>query len=281
METSDMAVSASRARTLCTASELNLVKWSSPRQIKSLTPAKLKEKIDRARKLRDKYRDLAKKQRGEARGKRKPTGRRPAQSNENTVEKAELFAEVLNRFQEAATKADASSAGSKKTSTKKKKAAKSTSKKNTTKKKTARKTGKKVSTKAASKKTTKKKSTMKKKKKSSSQSAGGRTADTKRTKPTTKAASSKTTPRVALGGSSDQKNSASLSASSGSRGINPLTGSSALEEQAARRTRRKKSSKNAKAGGIDSRFAATVTDKIQGHISGSNKRRQARRDSKS
>ena len=262
-----MAVSASRARTLCTASELNLVKWSSPRQIKSLTPAKLKDKIDRARKLRDKYRDLSKKQRGEARGKRKPTGRRPAQSNENTVEKAELFAEVLDRFQVAATKAGSTPAGSKKTS-KKKTTGKSASRKKatTTKKKTTGKTGQKVPKKAATK--TRKKSS-------------GRTPDTKRTKPTTKAASSKTTPRVALAGSADQKQTASLSASSGSRGVNPLTGSSALEAQAARRTRRKKSAKSARAGGIESRFAATVTDKIQGHISGSNKRRQARRDSKS
>lgn len=269
-----MAISAARSRALCTASELNLVNWSSARHVKSLTPAQLKQKIERARKLRNKYRDLAKKQRGEARGKRKPTGKRAAQGNENTVEKADLFAEVLTRFEDAARSKAATESGTTKTTRKKKTskkkvagvgAAKKTRKKSGQKKATGRAAS---GTKAGSKKTKKKKTS-------------GRTADSKRKKPTEKAASSGETPKVALAGASDQKRSASLAAASGSRGINPLTGSSALEAQAARRTRRKKSAKSARAGGIESRFAATVTDKIQGHISGSNKRRQARRDSRS
>jgi hypothetical protein len=101
-----MAVSMVQARRLCTQRELELVDASRPQHMKELTPARLKQKITRARALRDKYRDLSKRQRLEARGKKRPQGGRPAQGNENTRRKAELFAEVLERFQAGLDRAE-------------------------------------------------------------------------------------------------------------------------------------------------------------------------------
>lgn len=111
-----MAVSMALARKLCTAQEWTLVEASRGPALKALSPAKLKAKVSRARTLRDKYRGLAKRQAGEARGKRKARGARPAQSNQNTERKAQLFAEALERFQaqlEAAERAAAKAARAK------------------------------------------------------------------------------------------------------------------------------------------------------------------------
>lgn len=94
-----MVVSRSLARKLCTVPEWQLVEASRGTAVKALTPARLKAKIRRARTLRDKYRGLAKRQAGEARGKRRARGAKPAASNQNTQRKARLFAEVLERFQ--------------------------------------------------------------------------------------------------------------------------------------------------------------------------------------
>jgi hypothetical protein len=93
-----MPVSMALARRLCTQRELELVEASTPRNVKALTPGRLKQKADRARTLRNKYRDLARRQRLEARGKTRPRSRRAAQGNENTVRKAELFDDALARF---------------------------------------------------------------------------------------------------------------------------------------------------------------------------------------
>jgi hypothetical protein len=94
-----MAIARSTAERLSTAAELQLVEASYPATAKQLTPGRLRQKIQRARKLRDKYRDLSKRQRLEARGKRDASGTRPAKGNANTERKAELFQEVLERFE--------------------------------------------------------------------------------------------------------------------------------------------------------------------------------------
>jgi hypothetical protein len=57
--------------------------------------------------LQDKYRDLARQQRGEARGKRRVKGTRPAAGNVNTVNKQMMFAEALERFQGQLVKLEA------------------------------------------------------------------------------------------------------------------------------------------------------------------------------
>jgi hypothetical protein len=142
-----MAISRSSAERLCTGPELELVEASYPANAKQLSPARLQQKIQRARRLRDKYRDLAKQQRGEARGKRQARSTRPASGNENTVRKAQLFTEVLERLQRvrpassAAVKAGPEKAGAKKTGAKKTGARKTGAKKAGAKKTGAKKAG--------------------------------------------------------------------------------------------------------------------------------------------
>jgi membrane protein involved in colicin uptake len=213
-----MAISMQKARTLCTQSELGLIKWSSPTQVKTLSPAQLRQKIDRARKLRDKFKDLSRKQAGEARGKRKPTGTRAAKGNERTVEKRELFEEVIARFEKALTKAEAAEA--------KTKASKAAGK--TTKKKTAAK--KKVSTKkATAKQATSKKQSSKKKSASKNQSAKSGPSDGLLNAP-------KLRRRTGV-------SSLSLGNTGGS---SPLTGLGSSLTQQSRETRRQSASKSSK-----------------------------------
>jgi hypothetical protein len=99
-----MAISATRAQALCTQAELDLVLSSRPADLKGVSETRLRGKVDRARKLRDKYRDLAKRQRLEARGKKPPARTRPAAGHARTDEKARLFAEVLERFEKRLAK---------------------------------------------------------------------------------------------------------------------------------------------------------------------------------
>jgi hypothetical protein len=120
-----MTISLNNARRLCTKPEFELVEASKIVNMKQLTPARLQQKVGRARRLRDKYRDLAKRQRLEARGKQAPRKSRPSQGHENTDRKAQLFQEVLERFETragaaaGAKKAGARKAGAKKAGAKK------------------------------------------------------------------------------------------------------------------------------------------------------------------
>ena len=94
-----MAVHHATARKLATQSEWTLLQSSYGRSITALTPARLKQKITRTRKLRNKYRDLARRQRGEARGKRRARSARASQGNANTMVKQRMFADALERFE--------------------------------------------------------------------------------------------------------------------------------------------------------------------------------------
>jgi hypothetical protein len=148
-------ISRATASRLCTRPELDLVDASYPANAKLLSPGRLRQKVGRARKLRDKYRDLARRQRSESRGKSEPRRSRPAAGHDNTTRKAELFAEVLDRFEaqlerssgQSATigsgaKSDATKAGAKQKPGAKKTGAKKTGAKKTGAKKTgAKKTG--------------------------------------------------------------------------------------------------------------------------------------------
>lgn len=139
-----MAYTVKEAKTLCTKPEFELVTMAHKSDLAALGPARLRQKITRVRKLRDKFRDESARQRREARGKADPRATRAAQGNERTVKKAEIFADVLERFEAAfeasRTKAPAAKPAAKKTG---KKTAKKTSKK------VAKKAAKKVSKKAA------------------------------------------------------------------------------------------------------------------------------------
>ncbi len=105
-----MATSKAAARKLATQAEWTLLEASFPPELKALTPARLKQKITRARKLQDKYRDKARQQKGEMRGKRTPMGTRAAKGNANTVAKQELFAEARERFEAQHAKLEAKAA---------------------------------------------------------------------------------------------------------------------------------------------------------------------------
>lgn len=102
-----MATSKATARKLATQAEWTLLEASFAPELKALTPARLKQKITRARKLQDKYRDRARQQKGEMRGKRTPTGTRAAKGNVSTVAKQELFTEARERFEAQLDKLEA------------------------------------------------------------------------------------------------------------------------------------------------------------------------------
>jgi hypothetical protein len=128
-----MAISRSSAARLCTAQELELVEASHPSTAKHLSPARLRQKVSRSRKLRDKYRDLSKRQRLEARGKRDPRSARPARGHENTDRKVRLFQETLERFETAlkyVSKRESHATGAQTPTTKKTGAKKAGAKKN-------------------------------------------------------------------------------------------------------------------------------------------------------
>jgi hypothetical protein len=134
-----MAHTKSAARKLATQAELPLLESSFPPALKDVTPGRLKQKITRARKLHNKYRDLAEQQRGEARGKRQAKSTRPAKGNANTVIKQEMFAEALARFEAALEKLEAKAA--KELARKEKAATKAAAKSAKPAKKAAKKTG--------------------------------------------------------------------------------------------------------------------------------------------
>jgi hypothetical protein len=101
-----MTLDFKKARELCTEPEFALVVATRTASLRSLAPRLLLLKVARARGLRDKFRDLASRQAREARGKAAPRGRRPARGNARTVEKAQLFGEVLRRFERRAAELD-------------------------------------------------------------------------------------------------------------------------------------------------------------------------------
>ncbi len=91
-----MAITRSKAKSLCTVTELALVDASGPKSIGQLSSAQLRQKVSRARKLIDKWRGQTESQRRIA--KSKPASR-PTPAARRSAEKAQLFAEVLKRFE--------------------------------------------------------------------------------------------------------------------------------------------------------------------------------------
>lgn len=105
-----MAYTLTQARTLLSTTELALFDASRAQPIKALTPARLRGKVTRARALRDKYRDLYRRQTVGTRA--APASRRSAVGGDNarTQHKAVLFAEVLARFEERLQRLEADAA---------------------------------------------------------------------------------------------------------------------------------------------------------------------------
>lgn len=102
-----MAYTITQARKLLTTGELSVFESSRPQPLRALTPARLRSKLERARTLRDKYRDLYRRQAVATRGAparaRSPVGA----DNQRTKQKAELFAEVLARYETEQKRVDA------------------------------------------------------------------------------------------------------------------------------------------------------------------------------
>jgi hypothetical protein len=93
-----MKLSQEAIRRLLTKEEAEFIEGLAAGRIESITPSRLRQKLGRARRLRDKYRDLARRQRGEMRAKAAPRRTRPAQSNENTLRKAQAFDWAIERI---------------------------------------------------------------------------------------------------------------------------------------------------------------------------------------
>lgn len=89
-----MVVSAAKVRSLCSASEAALVRFSRKGEIEQLTPARLKQLSARAKKLADKWKDLG---RSQSRGRGRELG--TANAEANTKLKAQIFEEALQSFE--------------------------------------------------------------------------------------------------------------------------------------------------------------------------------------
>lgn len=97
-----MAYTITQARPLLTAAELELFDQSRAAPIKALTLARLRGKVARTRALRDKYRDLYRRQTVSVRKTPGGPGRTAAGTtdNERTQRKADILQEVLTRFED-------------------------------------------------------------------------------------------------------------------------------------------------------------------------------------
>ncbi|XXF80258.1 hypothetical protein P2318_11035 [Myxococcaceae bacterium GXIMD 01537] len=89
----------SKPMSLLTEPEVRLVLSSAPRNVTGLTPRELRTRIQRSRRLVEKYRDKAQRQRREALGKQRPTRGRRAQGNQNTLRKVAFLQLALTRFE--------------------------------------------------------------------------------------------------------------------------------------------------------------------------------------
>lgn len=107
-----MAISMSKAKALCNANELSLVAASGRSQLGALSASQLRQKVARSRKLRDKWRDQAQRQRRESQTKQ---GARQTSASARSAEKAQLFAEVLERFEKRLAKVGGESTTANKT----------------------------------------------------------------------------------------------------------------------------------------------------------------------
>lgn len=93
-----MKLSHDAIRRLMTKDEAEFIQGLAVGRIERITPARLRQKLERARRLRDKYTDLARRQGGEMRGKASPRSTRPARSNANTLRKVQVFDWAIDRI---------------------------------------------------------------------------------------------------------------------------------------------------------------------------------------
>ncbi|MDH5823237.1 hypothetical protein QFW77_09590 [Luteimonas sp. RD2P54] len=166
-----------RATSLLNKTEMGLYDDSRANPLRRLDSAALRSRIERARKARDRARDLVQRPKPASRRRAGNQGGPGGTDRQRGRDKAELLAEILRRFEaqlklarkreaaaDKAAKATAKKATAKKATAKKATAKKATAKKATAKKATAKKATAKKATakKATAKKATAKKATAKK-----------------------------------------------------------------------------------------------------------------------
>lgn len=101
-----MATSITQAKPLLTAAELELFDQSRAGPIKAFSAKQLAGKEKRTRTLRDKYRDLYRRQSVAARGKTTGVGA-TGDANARTQRKADIMQEMLDRFEARSTQLEA------------------------------------------------------------------------------------------------------------------------------------------------------------------------------
>ena len=101
-----MSYNRNHARQLLNASEMQLFEASLKENIGSLSRAELAKKVDRTRKVRDKYTDLFRRQSLATRDRTGTKRGTSGAANERTSQKATMFAEVLTRFETQRDKLD-------------------------------------------------------------------------------------------------------------------------------------------------------------------------------
>ncbi|MCQ9618383.1 hypothetical protein L1889_18255 [Paenalcaligenes niemegkensis] len=94
-----MAHARTEVKKLLTAQELELYDFGSSTEINKLTKPQLRTKLERSRKLRDKYRDLFRRQRLALRSEVGSKSGTKGNANDRTRQKEEIFAEVVARFE--------------------------------------------------------------------------------------------------------------------------------------------------------------------------------------
>lgn len=88
-------ITLAEAKQLCTAQELQLFKSSRGRELKQHSPRELKTRLDRGRRLRDKWRDTATRQRRSSQQRQKS---RTTDDAARSQRKHQLFSEAVDRF---------------------------------------------------------------------------------------------------------------------------------------------------------------------------------------
>lgn len=99
-----MAYTRTQAQKLLTAAELTLFDAGRSTEVRKLDKAAVRGKLERARKLRDKYRDLFRRQRIAMRDTVGSKSGSRGTANQRTQQKEEILAEVVVRFEERLAK---------------------------------------------------------------------------------------------------------------------------------------------------------------------------------
>jgi hypothetical protein len=105
-----LATTLIQARKLLTTAELDLFAASRGDALKGLAAVQLRGKVKRSRTLRDKYQDLLRRQKVATRGRTGSKAGASGVANERTAQKAEVFAEVLARFEQRLAQLEAAAA---------------------------------------------------------------------------------------------------------------------------------------------------------------------------